>query len=126
MNRRSRPRGAAKATEARSEVLQGTLDLMILRVLSLEAMHGWGIGERLAELSGDVFVVNQGSIYPALQRMRRKGWIVAEWRRSANNRRARYYSLTAAGEARLREELGEGRRTSAAVDRVLGLAPSKA
>lgn len=105
-----------------TDVLQGTLDVMILRVLSLEPMHGWGIGERLAELSSDVFVVNQGSIYPALQRMRRKGWIVAEWRRSANNRRARYYMLTKAGERRLVEEIGEWRRASAAVDRVLGVA----
>jgi PadR family transcriptional regulator, regulatory protein PadR len=109
-----------------TDLLQGTLDLMVLRVLSLEPIHGWGIGERLAELSGEVFVVNQGSIYPALQRMRRKGWITAEWRRSANNRRARYYALTAAGERRLREEVGEWRRTSAAVDRVLGMAPSGA
>lgn len=110
--------------EKPTELLQGTLDLMILRVLSLEPVHGWGIGERLAQLSGDVFVVNQGSVYPALQRMRRKGWIVAEWRRSANNRRARYYSLTSAGERRLREEIGEWRRASTAVDRVLGLASS--
>jgi transcriptional regulator len=110
--------------EKSTELLQGTLDLMILRVLSLEPTHGWGIGERLAELSGDVFVVNQGSIYPALQRMRRKGWIVAEWRRSANNRRARYYSLTPAGARRLGEEVGEWRRSSRAVDRVLGLSTS--
>ena len=110
--------------EKASDLLQGTLDLLILRVLSLEAMHGWGIGERLQQLSGDVFVVNQGSIYPALQRMRRKGWIVAERRRSANNRPARFYSLTAAGQRRLEEEIGEWRRASGAVERVLRTAPS--
>lgn len=112
--------------ENSTDLLQGTLDVMILRVLSLEPTHGWGIGERLAELSDDVFVVNQGSIYPALQRMRRKGWVVAEWRRSANNRRARYYTLTSSGERHLVEEVGEWRRASAAVDRVLGMAAAGA
>lgn len=114
------------ADEESTDVLQGTLDVMILRVLSLEPMHGWGIGERLAELSGEVFVVNQGSIYPALQRMRRKGWIDAERRRSANNRQARYYMLTKSGERRLAEEIGQWRRASEAVDRVLGVAASGA
>jgi len=107
-------------------LLQGTLDLLILQVLSLGAMHGWGIGERLQQLSGDVFVVNQGSIYPALQRMRRKGWIVAERRRSANNRPARYYSLTAAGERRLKQEVGDWRRASGAVEQVLRALPGTA
>jgi PadR family transcriptional regulator PadR len=111
--------------ERPTDLLQGTLDLLILRVLSLEPMHGWGIGERLAELSGDVFIVNQGSIYPALQRMRRRGWISAERRRSKNNRPARYYSLTVAGERRLEEEIGEWRRSSAAVERVLTTAPAR-
>lgn len=110
--------------EKASDLLHGTLDLLILRVLSLEAMHGWGIGERLQQLSGDVLVVNQGSIYPALQRMRRQGWLVAERRRSANNRPARYYSLTTAGQRRLEEEIGEWRRASRAVERVLETAPS--
>lgn len=110
--------------EKQTDLLQGTLDLLILRVLSLEPMHGWGIGERLQELSAQVFVVNQGSLYPALQRMRRQGWIVAERRRSANNRPARYYSLTAAGRKRLQQEIGEWRRSSAAVDRVLEAVPA--
>ena len=108
--------------ESHSELLQGTLDVMILRVLSLGEMHGWGIGERLQDLSGDVFRVNQGSIYPALQRMRRKGWIRAKYQRSENNRRARYYALTASGAKRLGHEVGEWRRTSNAVNRVLGSA----
>lgn len=105
-----------------TDVLQGTLDLLILRVLSLEAMHGWGIGERLQQLSDDVFHVNQGSIYPALQRLRRKGWIRAEYGRSENNRRARYYSLTDSGARQLGHEIGEWRRASEAVNRVLGSA----
>lgn len=101
-------------------LLQGTLDLLVLRVLSLEPMHGWGIGERIAQLSHDVLQVNQGSLYPALQRLRRQGWIRAEWRRSEHNRRARYYSLTPAGERRLEAEMGAWRRSSRAVDQVLG------
>jgi transcriptional regulator len=105
-----------------TDVLQGTLDLLILRVLSLESMHGWGIGERLQQLSGDVFAVNQGSVYPALQRMRRRGWIRAAYQRSENNRKARYYSLTASGRRRLVHEIGEWQKTSGAVNRVLGSA----
>lgn len=113
-------------SDDQSEVLQGTLDLMVLRVLSLGPMHGWGIGERLALLSGEVFVVNQGSLYPALQRMRRRGWIRAEWGRTENNRRARYYALTPAGETRLADAVEEWRRTSRAVERVLTTALSGA
>lgn len=110
----------------RSDLLQGTLDLLILRVLSLEPMHGWGIGERIALLSGEVFQVNQGSLYPALQRMRTRGWVRAEWRTTENNRRARYYALTALGERELGEAMAEWRRTSGAVDRVLTTALSGA
>ncbi|GMV08179.1 MAG: transcriptional regulator [Gemmatimonadota bacterium] len=106
-------------TEGRMELLQGTLDLLVLRILELEPMHGWGIGERIHLFSGEVFHVNQGSLYPALQRMRRKGWIRAEWRRTENNRRARYYALTPQGEAQLASERREWRRTSGAVERIL-------
>jgi transcriptional regulator len=113
-------------TDERTDLLQGTLDLLVLRVLSLEPMHGWGIGERLQEMSGEVLEVNQGSLYPALQRMRRKGWIRAEWRRTENNRRARYYSLTGAGEAQLAREVEEWRRASGAVERILRVAPAGA
>lgn len=106
-------------SDERTDLLQGTLDLLVLRVLSLEPMHGWGIGERIQEMSGEVFLVNQGSLYPALQRMRRKGWIGAEWRRTENNRRARYYSLTRAGEGQLAREVEGWRKASGAVERIL-------
>jgi len=107
---------------ARADLLQGTLDLMILKVLSLEPMHGWGVSERLKQMSGEVFEVNQGSLYPALQRLKRKGLVSAEWRRTEENRRARYYELTTSGERALEDELGAWRRTSSAVDRVLNWA----
>ena len=110
--------------EKSTDLLQGTLDLLVLRVLSLEPMHGWGIGERIQEMSDDVFDVNQGSLYPALQRMRRKGWIRADWRRTENNRRARYYALTAAGERQLAHEVEGWRRASGAVERILREAPA--
>lgn len=113
-------------SEQRSDLLQGTLELLILRVLSFEPMHGWGIGERLSLLSGEVFRVNQGSLYPALQRMRRRGWVRTEWHRTENNRRARYYALTPLGEQQLEEAVREWRRTSGAVDRILTTALSEA
>ena len=106
-------------SDERSELLQGTLDLLVLRILALEPMHGWGIGERIHLFSGQVFQVNQGSLYPALQRMRRKGWIRADWRRTENNRRARYYALTPDGEKQLSAQRVEWRRTSGAVERIL-------
>lgn len=106
----------------RSELLPGTLDLLALKVLSLEPMHGWGISERIRLLSGDVFDVNQGSLYPALQRLKRKGWITSEWRTSEKNRRARYYNLTAAGRRQLAAERDAWRRSSGAVERVLDVA----
>jgi transcriptional regulator len=103
----------------RSELLQGTLELLTLRVLSLGPMHGWGIAQRLEQMSGDVFSINQGSLYPALQRMKRKGWIRSEWRTTENNRRARYYEMTRAGEVQLAQERAEWERTSRAVNGVL-------
>jgi transcriptional regulator len=106
---------------AKSDLLQGTLDLMALKVLSLEPMHGWGISERIQLMSGDVFEVNQGSLYPALQRLKAKGWIRSEWRRTENNRRARYYELTRAGQRQLQAEQDAWRRASHAVERVLGM-----
>ena len=106
---------------------RGTLDLLVLKTLSLEPMHGWGISLRLRDLSGDVFAVNQGSLYPALQRMQSRGWLSASWRLTDNNRRARYYSLTRAGERQLATHMAEWRRSSQAVDRVLAaLLPSRA
>lgn len=103
-------------------LLQGTLDLLILKVLEMESMHGWGISERIEWLSGETFTVNQGSLYPALQRLQRQGWVKARWGRTEENRRARFYELTAAGRAQLVEEERRWAETSAAVDRVLRLA----
>jgi transcriptional regulator len=102
-----------------SELLQGTLELLVLKALSLEPMHGWGIAQRLQQMSSDVFQVNQGSLYPALQRMKNKGWVVAEWRTTENNRRAAYYSLTPAGARQLERERAEWERASSAVNGVL-------
>ncbi len=102
-----------------SDLLQGTLELLVLKTLSLEPMHGWGISQRIQQMSRDVFQVNQGSLYPALQRMKTRGWIDAEWRTTENNRRARYYMLTAAGERELARERSQWERSSEAVNRVL-------
>lgn len=105
-----------------SDMIRGTLDMLILKVLSLEPMHGWGIGERIQLTSKDALQVNQGSLYSSLHRMTREGWIRSEWRRSENNRRARYYSLTRAGEERMGVEHQEWARLSGAVDRIMGTA----
>lgn len=104
---------------AQSDLLQGTLELLVLKTLSLEPLHGWGISQRIQQMSGDVFQVNQGSLYPALQRMKSKGWITSEWKMTENSRRARYYALTAAGERELARERSEWERTSAAVNGIL-------
>ena len=103
----------------RSELLQGTLELLVLKALSLEPMHGWGIAQRLDHLSNDVFRVQQGSLFPALQRMKREGWIKSEWRVSENNLRARYYLLTRVGERQLEAEVTLWERASRAVDGIL-------
>jgi PadR family transcriptional regulator, regulatory protein PadR len=105
--------------DERMELLQGTLELMVLKTLSLEPMHGWGISQRLRQLSRGVFDVNQGSLYPALQRMKARGWVKAEWRLSEHNRRARYYSMTAAGRRQLEAERTGWERASQAVNWVL-------
>ncbi|HUE76311.1 MAG TPA: PadR family transcriptional regulator [Longimicrobiales bacterium] len=102
-----------------SNLLQGTLELLVLKTLSLEPMHGWGLAQRIQQMSRDVFQVNQGSLYPALQRMKRKGWIRSEWQATENNRRARYYMLTAAGERQLGAERVEWERSAGAVFRIL-------
>jgi transcriptional regulator len=103
----------------RSELLRGTLDLLILKTLTREPMHGWGLAQAIRQRSGGVFDVNQGSLYPALMRMKRRGWVSAEWRISENNRRARYYALTAAGRRQLGEEEEVWGLSSAAVNRLL-------
>jgi transcriptional regulator len=101
------------------ELLKGTLDMLILKAIERTPMHGWGIGERIEALSGGVFRLQTGTLYPALHRLVRKGWIAAEWRVTENNRRARYYRLTAAGKKRLGAELSTWTRTSLAVNRIL-------
>lgn len=106
-------------TQAKSDVLLGTLDLLVLRLLELGAMHGWGLSVRLEEITDGVFCVNQGSLYPALQRLQRKGRIKGRWGTSENGRRARYYELTRSGLEQLKEELDSWSRTSGAVNQVL-------
>lgn len=103
----------------RSDLLQGTLDVLVLKTLSNGPEHGWGISQRIQQVSEDVLAVNQGSLYPALHRLEEKGWISAEWGNTENNRRARYYSLTRAGRRQLVEETESWERFAAAVGRVL-------
>lgn len=102
-----------------AELLQGTLDLLILKVLCLEPMHGWAIAQRIRQLSKDVLRVNQSALYPTLHRLEHQAWIEAEWGESENNRRAKYYSLTKAGRARLEAEEQSWERLSTAVQGVL-------
>jgi PadR family transcriptional regulator len=101
------------------ELLQGTLDLLILKTLALGPMHGWGIAQRIQQVSREVLQVGQGSLYPALARLEQRGWIAAEWSISDNNRRAKFYSLTRAGQLQLKKELGEWEKLSAAIALVL-------
>lgn len=105
---------------AHADLLQGTLEMLVLKTLSLQPMHGWGIAQRIQQMSRDTFQVNQGSLYPALQRMKRKGWVRSEWRTTENNRRARYYELTPAGERQLTAERESWERTVAAIGWILG------
>jgi PadR family transcriptional regulator, regulatory protein PadR len=101
------------------DLLQGTLDLLILKTLAPESIHGWGIAQRIQQISQDALQVGQGSLYPALHRLELNGLIRSEWAASDNNRRAKYYSLTAAGRKRLKTELAEWKRTSQAIALVL-------
>jgi PadR family transcriptional regulator PadR len=102
-----------------TDVIQGTLDLLILKALSLEPMHGWGISNRIQRLSGDVFRIGQGSVYPAVHRFENRGWVTSYWRTTENNRIARYYDLTAAGRHALADEVLRWRRYTSAVDLVI-------
>ncbi len=102
-----------------ADVLQGTLDLLVLKTLALEPMHGWGISQRIQALSHDVFLVPQGSLYPALVRLKRRGLVTSSWRTTEAGRRARYYALTASGQRALEQERALWHRTSAAVNRIL-------
>ncbi len=101
------------------EILQGTLDLLILKTLALEPMHGWGVAQRIQQVSREALQVQQGSLYPALYRLERKGWISAEWGASENNRRAKFYSLTKAGRQQLEKEMADWKRLSSGVALIL-------
>jgi PadR family transcriptional regulator len=101
------------------ELLKGTLDMLILQALEREPMHGWGIAERIETHSRDVFKLQTGTVYPALHRLLRKGWIAAGWRTTQNNRRARYYQLTPSGRKQLDESRASWKRASVAVNRIL-------
>jgi transcriptional regulator len=103
------------------DVVQGTLDLLILKVIALEPMHGWAIGQRLKQISGDVLQVSDGSLYPALHKLEQEGWIKAEWAPSENNRRAKYYSLTRVGRKELEKETANWKRLAAAIMQVVDL-----
>jgi transcriptional regulator len=106
--------------QPKSDVLQGTLDLMILKTLdTLGAMHGWGIAQRIRQVSGDLLQLNQGTLYPALLRVEQKGWISSEWKITENNRRAKYYSLTSAGKKQLEAETLEWERFVGVMARML-------
>jgi PadR family transcriptional regulator, regulatory protein PadR len=102
-----------------SDALRGSLDLLVLKTLSLAPMHGWGISQRIQQISEGVLEVNQGSLYPALQRLEKGGLIASEWGTTGNNRRARYYHLTAAGRRALGDELESWRRFAAGLETVL-------
>jgi len=102
-----------------TDLVQGTLDLLILKTLALEPMHGWGIAQRIRQVSKDVLQVNQGALYPALHRLEQSGWIKAKWGESDNNRRAKFYSLTTAGRKYLQQEQANWQRLSDAIGLVL-------
>jgi PadR family transcriptional regulator, regulatory protein PadR len=102
-----------------SDLIQGTLDLLILKIISLEPMHGWGIAQRIQQISGDVLQVQQGSLYPAIHRLEQQAWIKSDWRETENNRRAKFYSLSAAGRRQLEKELANWKRLSGAVELIV-------
>jgi len=105
-----------------ADVLRGTLDLLILKTLTLEPMHGWGISARIQQVSRGALDVNQGSLYPALQRLEQRGWVESDWRTTENNRRAKYYRLTASGRRAVGAETASWRRYVEAVDLILDIA----
>jgi PadR family transcriptional regulator, regulatory protein PadR len=109
-------------TAQRIDLPQGTLDLLILRTVALEPQHGWAISERIHQISSEVLLVRQGSLYPALHRLERRGWIKAKWGASENNRKAKYYELTKAGRQQLEAEQEAWEKLTAAVAQVLGTA----
>src|ERR671919_2417068 len=102
-----------------TDLVQGTLDLLILKVIANEPMHGWAIAQRIRQMSNDVLQVGQGSLYPALHKLEQQGWIEAEWGESENNRRAKYYSITRDGRRALKEEAAQWERLSAAISMIV-------
>lgn len=104
-----------------SDLVQGTLDMLILKILALQPLNGWAISQRLRQISGDVLGVSDGSLYPALHKLERRGWIRAEWKSSENNRRARFYSPTRVGRKQLEKETANWDRVSAAITGVVKL-----
>jgi transcriptional regulator len=104
-----------------SDLVQGTLDLLLLKILALEPLHGWAISQRLKQVSGDVLQVSDGSLYPALHKLEQGGWIAAEWKPSENNRRAKFYSLTRLGRRQLEKETANWDRLSSAITQVIKL-----
>uniref|UniRef100_Q01TW7 Transcriptional regulator, PadR family n=1 Tax=Solibacter usitatus (strain Ellin6076) TaxID=234267 RepID=Q01TW7_SOLUE len=105
---------------ANTSLLQGTLDVLILKVLTLEPMHGLGISRRIAQITGGTFDVKPGSLFPAVHRMEQAGWLISEWGESENNRRAKFYRLTASGRRQLKDETNQWARISAAMASALG------
>jgi PadR family transcriptional regulator PadR len=105
--------------DEKSELLQGTLEMLVLKLLHLEPMHGWGMSQRIQQMSKDVILVSQGTLYPALQRMKRRGWVKSSWQTTSNNRRARYYELTAAGRKQLVVEQASWERAFTAVNWIM-------
>jgi PadR family transcriptional regulator PadR len=106
-------------SKRKSDLLQGTLDMLILKTLALEPMHGWGISQRIQQISDGVLCVNQGSLYPALHRLEQQGWISSEWGSSDNNRQAKYYQLTRTGRKQLADERENWARLSGAIEEIL-------
>lgn len=105
--------------DTKQDVLQGTLDMLILKAVSLAPMHGWGVAQRIQQITRDALQINQGSLYPALHRLEHRGWIRAEWGTSENNRRAKFYRLTATGRRRLSAEMRTWRHFAEAIELVL-------
>ena len=115
--------GRKKRTPGPGELVQGTLDMLVLKVLSVGRLHGWGIAQRIRQVSGEVLRVEEGSLYPALRRLELDGLITAEWGASQNNRRARFYALTRAGRRRLADERSHWQSLAEAIARVMEMAP---
>ena len=105
-----------------TDLVQGTVDLLILKVVALEPIHGWAVAQRIQQVSSDVLKLNQSSLYPALHRLEKQGWVQSEWGTSEHGRRAKYYSLTRAGQKRLAKELADWERLSSAISLVTRLA----